>query len=216
MDSSKTNPDAAYDSLEWVEETAGSAGPPPAGPAPAVHDRNLRATQEQPENVEAWIDRAQTAETIEEKIFCLSQVNRLAPAHPRGKARMHETLWRELRRDSFLSYLEETGQIYFVRNQHFTSLAIAKDRSETEPYPPKRETELHAARRKLGWAVAGLALSGLGTLVFIPLALRSSVRFLRAGPGERKDRVQAWIVIGLSLLLAPVALALAWVFAIHI
>lgn len=211
MESHQDSPqDASTSSLDWAEETRAQTD----GRAPSVYQRSLEATRDKPEDAAAWIARAEAAQSTEEKIFCLSQVNRLDPTHPKGREQMHETLWGELRRDSFLSYLEETDHIYYVRNKDFTSLAIAKDRSGTETYPPEKLSEVDLARRRLGWAIAGLALSGLGTLVFAPLAIRSSANVLRES-GDRRDRVRAWIMIALALTLMPVALLLAWVLAIH-
>jgi hypothetical protein len=201
--------------LDWVEETKSNDDTPPGGSAPSVYERSLAATQDQPDDVSAWIARAETAMTAEEKIFCLSQVSRLDPSHPQGKEQMQHTLWGELQRDSFLGYLEETDRIYYVRSSDFTSLAIAKDRAAVEAFPPEKDTAVDHARRRLGWAIAGLALSGLGTLIFVPLAVRSAYQVL-GETSARSDRIRAWIVIALSLLLAPIALALAWVFVLHI
>jgi hypothetical protein len=189
------------------------AGSPVARGNP-VHDRQLEATRDNPDDVNAWLARAETALSTDERIFCLSQVSRLDPDHPIGKELMHRTLWSELQRDSFLSYLEETEDIYYVRNKYFTSLAISKDRLDFEEYPPDKLSDIHRARGRLGWAIAGLALSGVGTLLYAPLAIASAVRTLTKSRDPR-DRRGAWMVIALCLILLPIAVFLVYLLVIH-
>jgi hypothetical protein len=47
-----------------------------------AYELSLQATQDFPGEIQAWILRARTATSLEEKIVCLNQINRLNPHDP--------------------------------------------------------------------------------------------------------------------------------------
>lgn len=175
---------------------------------------SLEATRLAPENAEAWAMRFQTAVSSEERLFCLSQISRIDPNYPGVKYHIYHTLWDELEREPYLAYMEETDDLYYVRSKDYISLAVPKDRAAQEKYPPERPKTLSPAYRWLALALVGLVLSGLGTLVFAPLAVVSAGRALSA-PLKRPDRIRAWIVLLISLLLLVPALFLGWLLLVH-
>ena len=60
----------------------------------------------------------------------------------------------------------------------------------------------------------GSALSGVGTLLYAPLAIASAVRTLTKSRDPR-DRRGAWMVIALCLILLPIAVFLVYLLVIH-
>lgn len=183
--------------------------------APSPYRQILEATRADPEDVGAWVRRARAAGSAEERIFCLSQVNRLDPDNQDGREGMYRALWNELARDSFLAYIEETDHIYYVRSRDYLALAVPKDRERPPEYPPKSTPLLAPAHRNLIRAFLGLLLSGLGTFIFAPLAIRDAGAVLQQAAG-RPDRIRAWIVIWISLFLLGLASLLAWLLIIRL
>lgn len=175
---------------------------------------SLEATRRSQGDQEAWVIRARAAASSEERLLCLSQAVQLDPDHPVAKQELYVTLMSQLNQDPFLAYLDETGQVYFVRNTGYQTLAVPKDRGTPETYPSERPEALAKAYRRLGWAVLGLAPAGLGALVFAPLAFFQAVSAL-GQPIQKPDRVRAWLAAWLSILLFAVSLALALLLLIH-
>ena len=186
-----------------------------SGDHTGAHRLSLEATRLDPKNVEAWLVRSRAAASREENLFCLSQVSRINPDYPPSRLDLYRALWSQLQHDAFLAYIDETDQVYYVRSNEYLSLAVPKDRSIPEVYPPERPAPLARANRWLAWAIIGLALAGLGTLVFAPLAFLSAVTAL-TGPLERPDRIRAGIVLFLAAVLAACAILLGWLFLIHL
>ncbi len=185
-----------------------------AGNREAAYRLSLEVTKQNQDDEEAWMIRARTAASSEERLLCLSRAIRIDPRDPSVKQVLYDALKTALEMDPFLAYMNENGELYFVRNEEYESLAVPKDRSIPEIYPPQRPEALSKAYRRLGWAVLGLALAGLGTLVFAPLALRMAVTTLHQ-PVDKPDRVRARLVIWLSILLFAVSLSLGWLVVIH-
>ncbi len=176
----------------------------------------LEATRLDPESVDAWLMRSATAPSEEERLFCLSQANRINPDLPQAKSAMYNALWAELQQDPFLAYLDQDDKLYFVRSHEYLSLAVPKDRAvPKETYPPKQPQPLARAYHWLAWAVLGLTLAGLGTLIFAPLAIWSAFSSFRE-PLQRGDRIRALLAIFLSLLLDIFALFLGYIFLVHL
>lgn len=71
------------------------------------------------------------------------------------------------------------------------------------------------AWRSLGWAVLGLSLAGIGTLVLAPLALFRAVDVLLNRPLDRADWARAVIVMALSVLLWGAGVALGLLLLLH-
>ena len=185
-----------------------------AGDRENAYLMSLEATRLEPENIETWLVRFQSAPSREEKLLCLSQVVRLTPDHPVAKRNMYTMLWARLKTDPFLAYIEETDQLYFVRGADYQSLAIPKDRSVPQVYPPKHPKPLARAYRMLGLAVLGLALAGLGTLLLAPVAIWLAFAAV-TGPIKLPDRRRAWIVILLSGLMFILGLFFSFLFLTH-
>src|SRR5512134_2520727 len=67
-----------------------------------------QVTRVNPHEPEGWMLRFRTSRKEEDQVFCLSKACQLAPDHPRVIAWMNKTMWRELERDPFLAYMDET------------------------------------------------------------------------------------------------------------
>lgn len=186
-----------------------------SGDRDGAYRRSIEITTRDPNQIEAWILRAKTAPSNEDRLFSLSQVNRLAPNNPEAKRDLYWTLWSELDRDPFLAYLDETDDVYYVRNNSYLSLVVPKDRRTPETYPPVGDDTLRRAYRWLGLAVLGLSVAGLGTLLFAPLALLSAFRAVTK-PVTRADAVRAGLIMVLSLGLLAVAVFLGYLLWIHL
>ncbi len=185
-----------------------------AGNRDGAYRISLEATQQDQGNKEAWLIRAQTAASREERLLCLSQAIRIDPSHPKAKQALYTNLKSDLEQDPFLAYVDETGQLYFVRDEEYLSLVVPKDRNIPESYPPERPEALRKAYRWLGWSVLGLALAGLGTLIFAPLAFRLAAS-TSGQPLEKPDRVRARLAFWLSFLLSAISLSLAGLLVVH-
>jgi hypothetical protein len=185
-----------------------------AGDRESAYLMSLEATQLEPNNVHAWMMRYKTALSSEEKLLCLGNFVRLDPDNPLAKRSTYNALLEKLHKDPFLAYIEETEKAYHVYSKDNLFLVIPKDRSIPETYPPKRSKPLLKAYRSLALAVMGLALAGLGTLLFAPNAIRLAFGALFK-PVESGDRRRAGMVIILSLFLLVVAVFFGWLFVAH-
>lgn len=174
----------------------------------------LEATRVDPNSADAWLFRSRLAPSKEESLFCMSQVNRINPSHPWGKKDSYTLVWDLLAQDPFLAYQDETDELYMVRSSAYMSLAVPKDRAVSEPFPPPRPGRLAPAYHWLALAALGLLLSGIGALVFAPLAVFSAMSTLPTSPSSA-DRMRAGIVILVGLLLLAVGALLAWLLYIH-
>lgn len=186
-----------------------------AGDRESAYLMSLEATQLEPNDIRAWMMRYKTALSSEEKLLCLGHFVRLDPDHPLAKRSTYNALLDKLHRDPFLAYIEETEKAYHVYSKDNLFLAIPKDRSTPEAYPPNRTPPLLKAYHSLALAVLGLAVAGLGTLLFAPNAIRLAFSALFK-PVERGDRRRAVMVIFLSLLLFGMGLFFGWLFLAHL
>ena len=175
---------------------------------------SLAATRQDQGAAEAWLIRARTSASNEERLFCLSQASRLDPEHPKAKQALYSTLWLELEQNPFLAYMDETDHVYYVRSQEYLALTVPKDRGIPESYPPQRHPALTRAYRWLAWSFAGLALAGIGTLIFAPLAFSQAASALRQ-PIQKPDRVRARLILAFSILLSAIAVFFVWLFLAH-
>jgi hypothetical protein len=175
---------------------------------------SLELTHTFPNNVEAWLLRSKTAASSEETMYSLSQVNRLNPNHPASKLYTYQAVWSLLKRDPFLAYMDESDDLYYVRSQEYLSLVVPKDRAVPEKYPPIRPQPLAAAYRYLLLAVFGMIFSGLGTLIFAPLAVLAALQARQRGL-KSEDHVRSRVVMWLAFLLIAPAILLVLIFALH-
>jgi hypothetical protein len=175
----------------------------------------MEATHIAPRDIEAWLWRAETAEALPEILACLSRVLLLDPQQPQARRRMYETFQRLLRQDAFLDYVGETDLHYQVHTNDGQSLAIPKDRAIPAPYPPPKEPPFQPAYRWLGWALLGLLLAGLGTLLCAPVAAALAL-WARQQAASRADVVRAEIALWGAVFLWCCALPLSFLFLIHL
>jgi hypothetical protein len=179
-----------------------------------AHDLCVRLVAAEPENEQAWLWFASTAETTEEVITGLSQAARLNAENETTRQALYQAMRELLERDAFLAYEGENERVYHVRTAADFTFAHPKDRSAIEPYPP---AEQPPAQRALGWlglALLGLLPAGLGSLIFAPLAMLAALRLLRQ-PLAPSDRVRAQIVFGSAVVLWLAAVVLAALILMH-
>ncbi len=172
-------------------------------------------TRQDPRNVDAWLLRAQTAQWLEENLNCLSRIITLNPQHPTAQAALHQSLRRFLEDDAFLDYVGESSAMYFIRTNTGLVLTVPKKHAVTEPYPPREPSLLRQAYRRLGLALFGLALAGLGTWLFAPLSIISAIQAGKRAQ-TRADQVRALLVIGAALLLCCLAIPLSALLLMHL
>jgi hypothetical protein len=175
---------------------------------------SLDLTREYPNNAEGWLLRARLAPSTEEVMYALSQVNRINPNHPATKLFTYQAMWSQLERDPFLAYVDESEDTYFVRSRDYLSLVVPKHRNTPEIYPPIDPQPLSQAYKFLLYAVFGLVLSGLGTLVFAPLAVFATVNARRKDL-SKQDQARARIIIWLAFILLAPASLLVLIFVLH-
>lgn len=174
-----------------------------------------RSVETADRDVEGWFRQARDAGTLEEMLSCLQHAHRLNPYHPQAQQLTRRALWRILQKEPFLLYHDETDHLYFVWNGLDLTLSVPKNRTPPDPYPPPEPRPLSPAWRALAWATLGLALGGLGALVFAPIALYHALDVLLDRPLRRADWTRAVIVTALSMLLWVGGLALGLLLLLH-
>jgi hypothetical protein len=183
-----------------------------------VHDAyalSLQATQVQPENGEAWLLRAGLAASLEEKVLCVNRMNELGVRQDDRHHLAFFALKEVLERDPFLAYAEETQELYRVRNAERTMLSIAKKRSITPAYPAEGKIDsLALSHRLLIFAILGLLLAGLGTLIFAPLAAWSALAGDRSEL-NRSARIDSLVVSIAALGLFIIGAFFSILFIMH-
>jgi hypothetical protein len=121
----------------------------------------------------------------------------------------------DLEQDFFILYLDETDNLYHVRNSAQLSLLVPKGRSVPEPYPIRRPARLQSAYRWLWMAFLGLPLAGIGAIVFAPLAAIAAIGLYFKTP-SKTNRIFSLVVILLSGGLWLVGLLLAVILLVHL
>jgi hypothetical protein len=175
---------------------------------------SLELTRSFPNNADAWLLRSKTAVSTEESLYALSQVNRINPNHPAAKLYTYQALENMLERDPFLAYMDESDDLYYVRSKNYLSLVVPKDRNIPEKYPPQNPQPLASAYRYLLLAVFGMIFSGLGTLLFAPLAVLAALQARRRGL-KQEDLMRSRVIVWVSFLLIAPAILLVLIFALH-
>jgi len=184
-----------------------------------AYQLGLEATQIAPQDIRTWLMRAETAPSIEEAVACLNQANALLPSDAELSQKTHQMIQKLIKQDPFVLYLDETDNLYHVRSGERLTLSVPKDRSVPEPYPALRPVLLQHAYRWLWMAFLGLALAGLGALVFAPLAAISAVALNLIHPSRhsfRAYRIQSLLVLILSGSLWLCGLLLFVILLVHI
>src|SRR5436190_17894045 len=160
-----TNPPVV--SENWLSEAESAIR---AGNSQRAYELSVKATQVEPNNPDAWYLRGSLAGGLEERVLCTNKLNELTPDHRDHHSLAFFALKDFLDRDPFLAYRGETPQLYHVANEDGMILSIPKRRTETIPYPDRPPGRLTVAYNWLTFAIVGLMLAGLGTLMFAPLA----------------------------------------------
>jgi hypothetical protein len=179
-----------------------------------IHDAyalSLQATQNEPENIEAWLLRAGLAASLEEKILCVNRMNELGAGQHDTHHVAFFALKEMLDHDPFLAYADETEQLYRVHNMDHTLLSIPKQRSVTVTYPPEEGTNpLSLSHRLLLFAILGLIFAGIGTLIFAPLAAWAAFN------GDRSTRpVHSLVVVFTAAGLFIIGAVFSILFLMH-
>lgn len=181
----------------------------------SAHQLCIKLTANNPENEQAWLLLADTAESSQEKITALNQVLGLNPDNMVARQALYETMQQLLRKDAFLAYQGETNVFYQIRTLaefHFTH---PKDRAVAESFPPSELPPTRTALRWLGWAVIGLVPAGLGTLVCAPLAMLAAINLLRQHLALIEHR-RAWVVLWGAIVLWLIALVFIFILILHL
>lgn len=139
------------------------------------------------------MERAAAAETLDARLFYLSQALTYAPGHPIACQWMYESLWRLLHEDAFLGYLGEDDRRYDVQTGAGLAVAVSKNRAVPLVYPPLTPSPLQPALRWLWWAFLGLLPAGLGTLLCAPVAAVVALRVPQ--PLSQADRTRRRVVL---------------------
>lgn len=174
-----------------------------------------QATARQPQSVDAWLERAATAHTTEGKLVALSRALERDPHNQRARLAMVDTLRRHLRDDSFLAYVGETDAAYRVDTAGGQRIVVPKRRAHPKSHPPTEPTALRPTSRWLFLALLGLLPSGLGALLFAPIALFSALR-LRPSALNHEDQRRRRVFIAAALAIWALGLLLGLLVLIHL
>lgn len=175
----------------------------------------LEATRKSPEAVQAWFWRAGTAPSLEEKLVCLSRLYSLDPRASQARPQMYTALRDLLHVEPFLTYLDETDDLYRVKSGLELYLNVPKARARQEPYPSPNHNELRSTYLLLAWSAVGLLLGGVGAILLAPLAGISAIYRL-SKPLTHRDVVRTWVALAAAALIWLAALPIAILFILHI
>jgi len=180
-----------------------------------AYQLSLAATQSDPDNLKAWLVRAETAASLDEALACLNQANALDPTNPEARQKTYQTLQTLLKQDPFVLYLDETEDKYRVQSGEKINLIVPKDRSVPEPYPAKQPARVQLAYRWLWLALLGIIPAGLGAIIFAPLATFTALS-INIGGTSRSNRIHSLMVIILSGALWLFGLLLGIILLVHL
>jgi hypothetical protein len=203
---------AAASSDNWITEAESAIR---EGNSQHAYELSVKATQAEPNNPDAWYLRGSLAGGLEERVLCMNRLNELVPEHRDQHSLAFFALKDFLERDPFLAYRGETPQLYRVANADGMILNIPKRRTETIPFPDRPPSRLTAAYNWLIFAVLGLTLAGLGTLVFAPLAVWAALE-VKQNNSSHAEHVGVAVVILVSTLLFFLGLFFVYLFIMHL
>lgn len=176
-----------------------------------AYELSVQATHIAPENVEAWLLRLAVAPSFDERVACVNRLNELVPNYRDRYNLAYFTQKELLDRNPFLAYLEETDELYRVRNGNGTLVSIRKKRT-ADSTPSELSSDVRAAYGWLILAIVGLLSAGIGTFIFAPLAALSAIQAGRR-PHSQSDWVNSVIVLTLAIfffLLGLIFIYLIW------
>lgn len=180
-----------------------------------AYKKSLEATKIAPQDIDAWLLRADTAASLEEKLVCLSRLNALNPNWAPARERTYYALKDLLQQEPFLAYIDETDELYRVKSGLELYLNVPKARAVPEPYPAPKSGELQSTYRWLAWSLIGLVLGGIGAIILAPVAAFKAF-WLQLQPLTRRDRVRAIVAFVAAVLIWLAALPLGYLFYIHL
>ncbi len=180
-----------------------------------AHQLSTQILGVEPDNTDAWLLYAKSAATIREEFLYLNQAQQFFPDNPRFKAVIYQEMKNLLDQDPFLAYQGETEDVYQVFSREAALLNIPKERARPEPFPTIRPPKIQKAYHYLVLAIFGLILSGLGAVVFGPVAVRQAWEAMQEAPG-RADRARARLILGLAVCMTVAGLLLVYLLWLHI
>ena len=179
-----------------------------------AYQTSLRATSLAPDEPVAWYLRAQTAQSSEEQLMCLSRAYSLDPAYADPKKELRGAVQMLLKQEPFLAYVSETEEFYQVRSGRDMLINIPKNRTFEMPYLKRAPGLAKPAFRWLSLALLALLLGGVGAVVFAPVAAFQALR-LQASAPTREDRVRLLIVFILAVMVWLAAIPISWLLLIR-
>jgi len=168
-----------------------------------------------PDSLAAWLQRAETASSLEEELDYLNQAVALAPSDPAVQQNIYRAIRALLQQDPYLEYLDETSDRYRVRSGERAAVFVPKDRSVPEPYPAPKPALVRWAQRWLWLALFGLLSAGLGTMLFASLAAFSAIA-LNFQPIPRSTRILSLVLVLLAGGLWLLGLLLGVILLMHL
>lgn len=194
--------------LEQAEESARQ------GEREKAYQISLRATSVAPGEPLAWYLRSRNAPSLEEQLMCLNRVFALDPKQAEAKAELRTAVQELLKKEPFLAYVYETQELYQVRSGHDLLINIPKDRAYETPYLQKEPGPVNPAYRWLSLAIIGLLFGGVGAILLAPMAVFQVLR-IQTMPLVRADRVRAWVIFFLAVVIWLLAIPVSWLLLIR-
>ena len=194
--------------LEQAEESTRK------GEREKAYQISLRATSVAPGEPLAWYLRSRNAPSLEEQLMCLNRVFALDPKQAEAKAELRTAVQELLKKEPFLAYVYETQELYQVRSGRDLLINIPKDRAHETPYLQRDPGPVKPAYRWLTLAIIGLLFGGVGAILLAPLAVFQVLR-IQTMPLSRSDRVRAWVIFILSVVIWLLSIPVSWLLLIR-
>ena len=118
-----------------------------------AYQLSLKATQIAPNDIDAWLLRADTAASLEEKLVCLSRLNSINPNWAPARERTYYALKDLLQQEPFHAYIDETDDLYRVKSGLELYLNVPKARAVPETYPAPNSFAMQSTYRWLAWSL---------------------------------------------------------------
>ncbi len=176
---------------------------------------SLEATQKAPDDLEAWLWRANTAPSLEEKLVCLSRVYSLDPYYYRARPSMYNALHELIRREPYLGYINETDNLYQIKSGLEIYINVPKSRAIPEIYPAPGPGLLKSTYFWLILASLGLVFGGIGAVFLAPVAIIQSL-FLQFKPLNHSERVRSLVALAAATVIWLAAIPIGLLFILHV
>ncbi len=180
-----------------------------------AHRLCLELTEIEPANERAWALLAEAANDLPEKVAALGRLAQLNPRDGAARQQLYAAMHALLREDAFLAYRGETRTFYEIETCDGLGFTHPKNRALVPPYPSHDISPAHKAQRWLAWSALGLIPAGLGAVLLAPIAIAAGLRAL-AQPVSPSERRRAWIIIAAATGLWGIAVALIFLFVLHL